>query len=181
MACPDRPTSGLVFYTLRMAIKEALLADFDHEMGTTRKLLERVPDDKLSWKPHAKSMSLGGLSTHVANLPNWGVITMTRPELDIATYGRMAEATSRAQLLDAHDSNMKALRAALAEKLDAEFMAPWTLKRGDQTIFTMPKLAVLRSFFMNHVIHHRGQLSVYLRLNDVPLPPIYGPTADESM
>lgn len=162
-------------------IADGLLAEFEHEAATTRKLLERVPEDKLAWKPHAKSMSLGGLSTHIANLPHWGVITMNQSELDIAAYGRLAEATSRAQLLEAFDGHVNAVRAALTGKIDAEFMAPWTLKRGDQTVFTMPKLAVLRSFMMNHVIHHRGQLSVYLRLNDVPLPPIYGPTADEAM
>lgn len=162
-------------------IADSLLAEIEREATTTRKLLERVPEDKFAWKPHVKSMSLGGLSTHIANLPHWGVITMTRSELDIATYGRLAEATARAQLLDAFDGHLKALRAALAGRSDAEFMAPWTLKRGDQTVFTMPKVAVLRSFMMNHLIHHRGQLSVYLRLNDVPLPPIYGPTADEPM
>ena len=160
-------------------IGDDLLAEIEREAATTRKLLERVPEDKLTWKPHAKSMSLGGLSTHVANLAHWGVMTMTQPELDIATYGRLAEATSRAQLLEAFDGHMRALRPALAGKTDAELMAPWTLKRGDQTVFTMPKVAVLRSFMMNHVIHHRGQLSVYLRLNDVAVPPIYGPTADE--
>jgi uncharacterized damage-inducible protein DinB len=163
-----------------MSISETLLAEIEHEAATTRKLLERVPEDKLAWKPHAKSMSLGGLSTHVANLPHWGLITMSQSELDMAAYGRLAEARSRAELLAAFDGHVNALRAALAGKTDAEFMAPWTLKRGDQTVFTMPKLAVLRSFMMNHVIHHRGQLSVYLRLNDVPLPPIYGPTADEN-
>lgn len=162
-------------------IADNLLTEIEREATTTRTLLERVPDDKFAWKPHVKSMSLGGLSTHIANLPHWGVITMTQSELDIATYGRLAEATAHTQLLDAFDGHLKALRGALAGRSDAEFMAPWTLKRGDQTVFTMPKVAVLRSFMMNHMIHHRGQLSVYLRLNDVPLPPIYGPTADEPM
>lgn len=164
-----------------MSIAEAFVAEFDREAATTRRLLERVPEEKFDWKPHAKSMSLGVLATHVANLPHWGEITVTQSELDLATYPHATEVTSRAQLLDAFDGNVKGTRTALTGRTDAELMAPWTLKHDGKPIFTMPKTAVLRSFMLNHIIHHRGQLSVYLRLNDVPLPSIYGPTADEPM
>ena len=162
-----------------MPIVDALLPEFDHEMATTRKLLERVPDDRLGWKPHQKSYTLGQLAQHVSTIPLWGSITIEQSEFDTAGP-RQAELTSRADILAAFDRNAAATRAALVGRSDAEFMAPWSLKSGTQTIFTMPKAAVWRSFVLNHLIHHRGQLSVYLRLNDVPLPSIYGPSADES-
>jgi len=163
-----------------MPIVDALLPEFDREMATTRKLLERVPEDRLSWKPHAKSMSLGELATHVANLPSWGEITINRSEIDLAAGGRAALAASRNELLATFDRNVAAARAVLTGRSDAELMAPWSLKNGDRTFFTMPKAAVWRTFVMNHIVHHRGQLSVYLRLQDVPLPSMYGPSADES-
>ena len=162
-----------------MSLVDALLPEFDHEMTMTRKLLERVPDDRLAWKPHAKSMSLGGLATHVANLPWWGEVTLAQTEFDTASVGPPSEATSRTQVLEAFDRNTTTTRALLAGKSDAELMAPWALKRGGQTIFSMPKAAVWRSFVLSHLVHHRGQLSVYLRLLDVPVPSIYGPSADE--
>lgn len=164
-----------------MPIAETFLAEIEREAATTRKLLERVPEDKFDWKPHAKSMSLGGLSTHVAKLLNWGVMTIDQPEFDVANVEPNAAVASRAELLTTFDGLVSEARSKLAGKTDAELMAPWTLRHGSQTIFTMPKAAVLRSFVMNHMIHHRGQLSVYLRLNDVPVPSIYGPTADEQM
>jgi uncharacterized damage-inducible protein DinB len=162
-----------------MAMVDALLPEFDHEMTTTRKLLERVPEDRLSWKPHVKSMSLGGLATHLSNLPWWGLMTVTQPEFDLATSDRQEAASSRAQILETFDRNVAATRAALDGKSDAELMAPWSLRRGGQTIFSMPKAAVWRSFMLSHLVHHRGQLSVYLRLLDVPVPSVYGPSADE--
>jgi uncharacterized damage-inducible protein DinB len=160
-------------------IVDALLPEFDHEMATTRKLLERVPEQKLDWKPHAKSMSLGELATHVANIIWWGEVTLAEAEFDAEGMGRETPAADRAQLLQRFDRNVNATRANLAGKTDAEMMAPWTLRNGSKTFFTMPKAAVWRSFVMNHLVHHRAQLGVYLRLNDVPLPSIYGPTADE--
>jgi uncharacterized damage-inducible protein DinB len=163
-----------------MPIVDALLPEFDHEMTTTRKLLERVPEEKFDWKPHVKSSSLGDLATHIANIANWGEVTLNRSEIDLAGGGRAQRATSRADLLATFDKNVAATRAALAAKSDPEFMAPWSLKNGTQTFFTMPKAAVWRSFVMNHIIHHRAQLSVYLRLHDVPLPSMYGPSADEN-
>jgi uncharacterized damage-inducible protein DinB len=162
-----------------MAMVDGLLPEFDHEMTLTRKLLERVPDDRLGWKPHAKSMSVGGLATHLSNLPWWGEVTLAQADLDLASFATPAEATSRAQLLDTFDRHVTAARAALSGRSDAELMAPWTLKRAGQTILTMPKASVWRSFVISHVVHHRGQLSVYLRLLDVPVPSIYGPSADE--
>ena len=162
-----------------MPLVDALLPEFDHEMATTRKLLERVPDDRLAWKPHQKSYSLGQLAQHVSTIPMWGSITIEQSELDVVAGGKSPELSSRAELLAAFDKNAAATRAALVGRSDAEFMAPWTLKSGGQTIFTMPKAVVWRSFVLNHLVHHRGQLSVYLRMNDVPLPSMYGPSADE--
>jgi len=162
-----------------MAVKDGLLAEYDHEMGTTRKLLERLPDDRFSWKPHEKSMTLGGLSTHLANLPYWGDLILNRPLFDIAEAPpNLQPKASRAEVLAFFDERVKATRNWL-DKTDAELVAPWTLKRGGQQMFTMPRIAAFRSFVLSHSIHHRGQLSVYLRLNDVPVPAIYGPTADE--
>jgi uncharacterized damage-inducible protein DinB len=164
-----------------MAIKDGLLADFDHEMGTTRRLLERLPDDKLSWKPHAKSMSLGGLATHLSNIPRWGETILSDAAFDLAAAPpNLAEKTSRADILDTFEQTCRRTRA-LMDKTDAEYQALWTLKRGGHQVFSVPRVAAFRSFVLHHVIHHRGQLSVYLRLNEVPVPAIYGPSADEGM
>ena len=162
-----------------MSIAESLLPEFDREMSTTRRLLERVPDEKFAWKPHDKSMSLGDLATHLSNLPSWGSVTLTASDFDLASPHTSA-ASSRADVLSRFDTNVADTRAALVGRSDPEMMAPWTLKHGEQKLFTMPRIAVWRTFLMNHVIHHRGQLSVYLRLNDVPVPAMYGPSADET-
>jgi uncharacterized damage-inducible protein DinB len=162
-----------------MPLVDALLPEFDHEMTTTRKLLERLPEDKFAWKPHAKSMSLGGLATHLATLPWWGEMTLAQSEFDTAGVAAPAEAASRSDVLTMFDDHVAKARAALVARSDAELMAMWSLKRAGQTIFSMPKAAVWRSFVVSHLVHHRGQLSVYLRLLDVPLPSIYGPSADE--
>jgi uncharacterized damage-inducible protein DinB len=163
-----------------MAIKDALLTEFDREMGTTRKLLERVPDDTLTWKPHARSMTLGRLATHLAELPGWAQTVIRDGGFEI----RPGEYTprvlgTRAEILALFDEKVAAARALIASMGDGEMMDTWTLKSEGRDVFTLPKAAVLRSFLMNHVIHHRGQLSVFLRLRDVPVPPIYGPSADE--
>ena len=162
-----------------MPLVDALLPEFDHEMTTTRKVLERVPEDRFDWKPHAKSFSAGELATHVANLPTWGTETLTKSEIDLAGGQRVAALASKAELIATFDKNVAAARAALTGKTDAELLAIWSLKRGGKTIFSMPKTAVLRSFVLSHLIHHRGQLCVYLRLLDVPVPSVYGPSADE--
>jgi len=166
-----------------MAIKDGLLPEYDHEVATTRRLLERVPEADLGWKPHEKSMTLGELAGHIANLPNWGVTTIGTQVFDLASLGenaRLAAPGSVAELLRAFDSSTAAARTAIAGCGDAEMLAPWTLKKDGHEMFTLPRVAALRSFVMNHIIHHRGQLSVYLRLRNVPLPSIYGPTADEA-
>jgi uncharacterized damage-inducible protein DinB len=162
-----------------MAFADFMLPEFDHEMATTRKLLERVPDDRLSWKPHAKSYSLGQLAQHVAGIPWWGYMTLAHPEIDLEVYPPPEEAGSRAAILASFEKNAAKAREALAGVTDGELLAPWSLKKGDETMFTMPKATVWRSFVMNHLVHHRGQLSVYLRQQDVPLPSMYGPSADE--
>ena len=162
-----------------MAIIETLLQELEQEAQTTRRVLERVPDASLGWKPHEKSMSLGGLATHLANLPTWAEIALKQSEFDLAASPPAPLASSRRELLERIDRNTANARAALAGRTDGELMAPWTLKSGSHTIFTMPKTSVLRSFCLNHIVHHRGQLSVYLRLLNVPVPSIYGPSADE--
>ena len=162
-----------------MAIKDALLAEYDHEMGTTRKLLERLPEDKLAWKPHEKSMALGQLAKHLGNISQWAGSILNDSSFDLSALPPDQDVTqSRGEVLEAFDAATKTARASM-DKTDAEYMAMWSLKRGDQEIFSMPRVAVFRSFVLNHVIHHRGQLSVYLRLNNIPVPAIYGPTADE--
>jgi uncharacterized damage-inducible protein DinB len=166
-----------------MSISQSLLPEFDQEMVNTRKTLERVPDDKLTWKPHEKSMALGRLAGHLAELSGWSVEIINKDVLDFAPPGAPPAqpmiATSRQQILDAFDKGVPAARAAIAGASDEHLMKSWTLAMGGKPLFTMPRVVVLRSFVMNHVIHHRAQLGVYLRLNDVPVPSIYGPSADE--
>lgn len=163
-----------------MALADALLPEFDHEMATTRKVLERVPEDKFAWKPHPTSSSLGDLATHVATIPIWGEMTISRDELDLGGAGRVAAAESRAALLEQFTKHAAATRAALAGRGDAELMAQWTLRNSGKTLFTLPKAMVWRSFVMNHLIHHRAQLAVYLRMLEVPVPSMYGPSRDEN-
>ena len=160
-------------------IVDTLLPEFDHEMSVTRKLLERVPDDRMDWKPHTRSMSLGQLAQHVATLPNWGSMTLSQSEFDLSSQPPADPIRRRADLLATFDRLVGETRTALTGKTDAELMGPWALKKDGHTIFSMPKTSVWRSFVISHLVHHRGQLSVYLRLNDVPVPSIYGPSADE--
>ena len=166
-----------------MSISQSLLPEFDKEMDGTRRTLERVPDDRMDWKPHEKSMPLGGLVTHLSNLPSWVVHVVGRDELDIAPPGepplRVPQARTRAEALEAFDKNIAAAREALAGADDERLTQPWTLLHGGRAIFTLPRVAVLRGSVFNHIIHHRAQLGVYLRLNDIPVPSIYGPSADE--
>ena len=165
-----------------MSIVAALLPEYDHEMATTRRLLDRVPEAEFTWKPHDKSMSLGQLSGHLANIPTWCSAVLDLTAFDLASLGddaRPRSPASRDALIKEFDSKVAAARANLVKRTDPEMLAPWTLKSGNHEIFTLPRISAIRSFVMNHSIHHRGQLSVYLRLKDVPLPSIYGPTADE--
>jgi len=167
-----------------MAIREAMLPEFDQEMATTRKVLDRVPEDKLGWKPHEKSWPMGDLATHLVNLPEWVGVAINQDSLDLAPPGgeapRAKPVSSHAEMLKRFDKAVAAARATLAETSDEHLLKPWTLLRGGQTTLTLPRVAILRGFVINHMIHHRGQMSVYLRLNDIPVPSIYGPSADEN-
>lgn len=166
-----------------MAVRDALLPEFDMEMASTRKMLERVPVANLAYKPHDKSGSLGWLAWHVSDLPAWVAETINTDELDFAPVGaprpEPPKLESREQLLASFDKKVAEGRAAIAGVSDERLAGNWTLKAGGQTIFTMPRATVLRSFVMNHLIHHRAQLGVYLRMNDVAVPGMYGPSADE--
>lgn len=167
-----------------MAISEALFPEFDIEMANTRKTLERIPENKFGWKPHEKSMELGRLASHLAELPGWTEHTLTQDSIDLNPPGgpqlQATNLSSRQEILDLFDKNVASARAAIAGAGDAEFMKSWSLLDGGKVLLTLPKAAVLRSFVMNHSIHHRAQLGVYLRLNNLPVPSIYGPSADES-
>ncbi|HZT76319.1 MAG TPA: DinB family protein [Vicinamibacterales bacterium] len=165
-----------------MTIAELLLPEFDREMASTRKVLERVPDDRFAWKPHDKSFSMGNLASHIANLTSWTVDTMTKTEFDMA--GVPPEEMNRAakngaELLSWFDAGVAKARAAL-QKPDADYAVPWSLKNGAQVFFTLPRYDCIRGFVLNHVVHHRAQLGVYLRLNNIAVPGVYGPSADES-
>ena len=164
-----------------MRLIDILLPEFDRETGTTRRVLERVPDAALEWKPHDKSMTLGGLAAHVVDLPGWTASIMNQNSFDLAAEGPISTAapTSTVDLLALFDRNVVNARALLPGTIDGELTEPWMLKRGKQELFRLPKIAMLRYLVLNHLIHHRGQLSVYLRLQDVDIPAIYGPSADE--
>jgi uncharacterized damage-inducible protein DinB len=166
-----------------MAIRDAFLPEFDHEMETTRKTLERVPEDKLDFKPHDTSMPMGRLAGHIAEMVGFTPATFQGDSFDFAPPGapptKPTVMTSRKQLLELFDKNVAAARAAISKASDGELQKTWTLLNGQKTIFAMPRVTVLRSMILNHIIHHRGQLSVYLRMNKVPVPSIYGPSADE--
>jgi uncharacterized damage-inducible protein DinB len=167
-----------------MPISAALLPEFDHEMANTRKTLERVPEEKFGWRPHSKSPTLGWLASHLAELPTWTVISIQQDSIDLAPPGgsppRREEAKTRQELLAKFDDHVAAARHVLASASDEQLMKPWSLLKGGQNLMTIPKVAVVRTWVLNHSIHHRAQLGVYLRLNDVPVPALYGPTADES-
>jgi uncharacterized damage-inducible protein DinB len=167
-----------------MPLNQSMLGEFDQEMANTRKTLERVPEDKWDWAPHPKSMKMGDLAQHVAQIPGWVVETFTRDALDIAPSGEYEKNEplhSRQELMALFEKHVEAGRRFLSEACDdTQMMKPWSLQANGQTLFTLPKLGVLRSFVMNHMIHHRAQLGVYLRLNHVPVPAMYGPSADEN-
>lgn len=164
-----------------MSMAHAMLPEFDHEMANTRKTLERIPENKLEFKPDPKSMSLGRLAGHIAEMPGWGSLTMQTDSLDIVP-GQFTPltATSRQQLLAEFDKNIASARAALEAATDEALMQPWTLSMAGNAMFTMPRIAVIRTMVLSHVIHHRAQLTVYYRMNGVPVPALYGPSADEA-
>jgi uncharacterized damage-inducible protein DinB len=166
-----------------MALNEALLLEFDQEMANTRKILERVPDDKLDWRPHEKSMTVGKLASHLAWFPGWTTGIFQKESVDVAPPGapqlQLSVANSRKEILEMFDRDLPKARAAIAQASDADLSQMWTLLKGGKTIFSLPRIAALRGMVMNHMIHHRAQLGIYLRLNNIPLPAIYGPSADE--
>jgi uncharacterized damage-inducible protein DinB len=163
-----------------MNIAQSLLAEMDHEMASTRKELERVPEDKFDWAPHPKSAKMGKLAQHLAMLPSWTKETMTKDSLELGSSEPPPPPKSRKEILDLFDQNCKVAKEVLASAKDEEFFKPWSLKMKGQVLMTMPKIVVMRNFVMNHNVHHRAQLGVYLRLNDVAVPSIYGPSADEN-
>ncbi|HUE21653.1 MAG TPA: DinB family protein [Bryobacteraceae bacterium] len=164
-------------------IRDALLPEFDHEMANTRKTLERCPEDKFGWKPHPKSYSMASLATHIADMTGWTATTIEKDSFDVAPPGappyKQEPAKSRQELLALFDKNAAAARTALAGASDEHLAKTWSLLVGGETLFSLPRIAMIRGFVMNHTIHHRAQLTVYLRLNDVPVPALYGPSADE--
>jgi uncharacterized damage-inducible protein DinB len=160
-----------------MTIGSSMLPEFDQEMATTRRLLERVPSDKGTWKPHTKSFALGHLAQLVARMPGWITMTIRQPDLDLSSGGGYSFQSTE-DLLAQFDKHVGEARQALADIRDEAFAEPWTLRMGDRVLSTLPRGVVVRSH-VNHLVHHRGQLTVYLRLLDVPIPSIYGPTADE--
>ena len=166
-----------------MPYKDTILPEFDMEMDNTRRTLERVPDGKFSWQPHPKSGTLGWMAGHVANLPIWAAMTMKQDSLNLAPSSgsapTMPKPSNRKELLEVFDKNRADARAALASADDAAYAKPWALLMGEQELFREPRAAVLRRMVLNHLIHHRGQLTMYLRLLDVPVPGLYGPSADD--
>ena len=166
-----------------MKLSEALLAELAVESPFTRMHLERVPMDRIDFKPHEKSMTLGWLATFLGILPTWGIFTLGQDAFDVAPKGGAAPqprvASSRQELLAMYDKNMSGVRAALAAASDEQLRRPWSLMAAGTKIFTQPRFLVFRTFFLNHLIHHRAQLGVYLRLTGVPVPAIYNDSADE--
>ena len=163
-----------------MTIAELLLADFDAEAISTKRVLERVPEDKADWKPHEKSMTVIGLARHVASLPRFGNAILTTPSMDLATAAfPKYEQKTVAELLELAAGEAAVIRTSLAAMSDEELQAEWALTYGEHKIANGPKYVLYRTMFFNHLIHHRGSLTVYLRLLDVKVPGIYGPSADE--
>jgi uncharacterized damage-inducible protein DinB len=163
-----------------MPIVDALLAEMEQEAATTRRVLERVPDDKLAWKPHAKSMSLGQLTRHVAEGPAQIAGMIVPDTFEMPDFGEQPSPASAADAVKAHDEGLATVKRIVGGMDDAALGTVWRVTKGGQELLAMPKGAVVRSLLMNHIYHHRGQLSVYLRLLDVPVPSIYGPSADEN-
>ena len=166
-----------------MLLRDALLPEYDQEMANTRKTLERVPEDKFGWKPHQKSGTMIWLAAHVANIPDWAAVAINHDSLDLAPGGvpmvPPPPPKSTRELVGLFEKNAAAGRAAIAGVSDEQLATMWTLLKSGQEVLKMPRYSVLRSVVMNHLIHHRAQLTVYLRLNDVAVPALYGPSADE--
>lgn len=163
-----------------MALHTAFVNELRHEAANTRKILERIPEDQWNWKPHDKSSTLGKLACHIAELPRWADQIVSKPEFDIVKdhFDRVS-VTSKSELIATFDAIIKQTTAILENTKDEEFSSGWTFKRGGVTAFELPRTLAIRNMVLNHIVHHRGQLSVYLRLLNVPVPGMYGPSADE--
>ncbi len=163
-----------------MPMVDALLPELDHEMSVTRKMLARVPLTNGDWKPHEKSRTMRQLASHIANIPRLATNVLTASSLDIGVgYARKGDCQTTEELVARFDEHVADVRKELVGKTDAELLTTWKLEREGKEMFSMPKASAIRNFFFGHLIHHRGQLSVYLRLNDIPVPSCYGPSADE--
>jgi uncharacterized damage-inducible protein DinB len=166
-----------------MTIAQSILPVFEHEMAGTRKTLERVPDDKLEWKAHPKCNAIGWVGAHLAEIPGWVEITLKKDSFDVNPPGgqpyRPRRPTNRQEMLDTFDKNVAAARAAIGSTSDADFLKEWSLLSGGNPMFKMPRIAVIQSFVIHHSIHHRAYLCAYLRMNDIPVPALYGPSGDE--
>jgi uncharacterized damage-inducible protein DinB len=162
-----------------MKLADSLLMEFDQEAQTTKRVLERIPDDKLAWKPHQKSFSLGQLALHIASGPGQIVAAVSQDSAEAPNFAQ-PEAKSRQEVLETFSKSMASARDALKKMDDARLLSEWTLTKNGKTLMAVPRIGFLRSILMNHTYHHRGQLSVYLRILDVPVPSIYGPSADEN-
>lgn len=164
-----------------MAIREGLLAEFDHEMAATRRVLSCVPDVKLHWRPHDRSRTIAALCGHITEITRWSepILELLRFDLDDAPENRTPEPGSVADLLGGFAEGTRRARQHL-EKSDAELNAMWSLLQGGHELFSLPRATAFRTFVLGHIVHHRGQLSVYLRLNDIAVPPLYGPSADSA-
>lgn len=164
-----------------MAIKDALIAELKHESASTKKILERVPMEKADWKPHEKSMTLGRLATHVAEIPHWVSDIIHIDEFDFTQHYKPRKASTNEELMNVFQENLDKAIADLEKMSDDDFKKTWIVKSGEQVFYNLPKIVAVRGWGYSHLIHHRGQLSVYLRLLDVPIPGMYGPSADEPM
>jgi len=161
-------------------VKQLIVGDAMHELDTTRRILERLPEEHMAWKPHEKSMTLGGLATHLINLLNWQVAIFQYPEFDLSTVPLRRDALEkRADVLEEFDANVGTLKKLIAECDEKTLGEEWTLRHSDHIILREPRAMALRTFGLSHMVHHRAQLGVYLRLLDIPVPGIYGPSADE--
>jgi uncharacterized damage-inducible protein DinB len=167
-----------------MSYAETILQEFDQETAKTRKVLERIPEDKMNWRAHPKSNTIGWNANHLAEIPGWVEGMLTKPSWDIAPAGGQAyqspKLTTRQEVLTVFDRNVAAARKAIAAVKDQEIVQQWSLLQGGKPLFTMPRTVVIRNFVLNHLIHHRAILCVYLRLNDIPVPGMFGPSGDES-
>ncbi len=163
-----------------MTIGGAMARELEHEAISTRKIIERLPEDKFDWKPHEKSMTLSKLAGHIIEMISWTAPTIKQDGIDFATMNYEPKVyTTTASMLEDFDKNVADAKAILTNVDDAEFFKSWYMRNGEKLYFEMPRIAVMRSFVLSHIIHHRGQLSVFIRLLDIPVPEIYGPSADE--